>query len=369
MVIFPVPVEAILFLDFYSKARKAAHSSGTGIVRQFVEILLMRYGPQRLGIDEYYLYQLYSSRYTLEQKRQFCGWRLSHKIDSQLNDDQWRVYANDKIEFARAMDTAGMRTPKILALFGADGREIGNCKTLSTADDLMVFLRDPANYPIFLKPAHGTYGRGGYFAHSFDSDADSIRLGDGSSLALVKLVDKFSEDWTGGYLLQQLLLPHPEVVEIVGQRLSSLRVVVVLVEGEPQLFRVVWKLPTGNNMSDNFMHGELGNLIAAVDIETGAIASAVGMKNGDICVIPEHPDTGVSLPGIAVPLWPEVVHYCQAAARLFPGLALQHWDIALTPQGPVALEVNVEGSIDLHQIAGFRGVYDGELRALLDAER
>jgi hypothetical protein len=52
-----------------------------------------------------------------------------------------------------------------------------------------------------------------------------------------------------------------------------------------------------------------------------------------------------------------------------PGLRLQHWDIALSVAGPVILEVNVEGSMDLHQLAGARGVWDAELREALRGAR
>jgi Sugar-transfer associated ATP-grasp len=57
---------------------------------------------------------------------------------------------------------------------------------------------------------------------------------------------------------------------------------------------------------------------------------------------------------------------CLTAATAYPGLRLQNWDIAIGDRGPVILEVNVEGSMDLHQLAGGRGILDGALAAALD---
>jgi hypothetical protein len=37
---------------------------------------------------------------------------------------------------------------------------------------------------------------------------------------------------------------------------------------------------------------------------------------------------------------------------------MEHWDIAFSPNGPIALEVNVEGSLYLHQIAAKGDIYD-----------
>ena len=44
---------------------------------------------------------------------------------------------------------------------------------------------------------------------------------------------------------------------------------------------------------------------------------------------------------------------------------MQHWDIAICPEGPIALEVNVEGSVDLHQLASRKGIYDEYLQNVM----
>ena len=38
---------------------------------------------------------------------------------------------------------------------------------------------------------------------------------------------------------------------------------------EPCIYRAVWKVPRRFNIIDNFESGTLGNLLAAVDIDTG----------------------------------------------------------------------------------------------------
>ena len=51
-----------------------------------------------------------------------------------------------------------------------------------------------------------------------------------------------------------------------------------------------------------------------------------------------------------MPDWADVSELCVRAAQCLPDLRLQHWDIALTDRGPVALEVNVLGGLRTHQI-------------------
>ncbi len=49
---------------------------------------------------------------------------------------------------------------------------------------------------------------------------------------------------------------------------------------------------------------------------------------------------------------------CLAAATIAPELRFQHWDVALTGDGPVLLELNVQGSLDLVQLAAQKGIYE-----------
>ena len=51
-----------------------------------------------------------------------------------------------------------------------------------------------------------------------------------------------------------------------------------------------------------------------------------------------------------------------AAARLLPGIRTQSWDIALTDAGPVPLEVNFGGDLNLTQLASGAGVLDATYR-------
>jgi len=64
---------------------------------------------------------------------------------------------------------------------------------------------------------------------------------------------------------------------------------------------------------------------------------------------------------MCIPNWQSISSLCLNAAKLFPTLHLQHWDIALTNRGPVVLEMNVEGGMRTHQIVQQRGIYNARL--------
>jgi hypothetical protein len=124
------------------------------------------------------------------------------------------------------------------------------------------------------------------------------------------------------------------------------------------MLAAVWKITTGDNFVDNFSEGKFGNMLGNVDISTGEITRVqrgigLGMEENVT-----HPDTGQRLKGFVLPDWEAVREACLAAATIAPELQFQHWDVALTDNGPVLLELNVHGSLDLVQLASQKGIYE-----------
>lgn len=130
-------------------------------------------------------------------------------------------------------------------------------------------------------------------------------------------------------------------------------------------FRAIWKVITGRNVTDNYDLGEAGNLLAAIEFDTGRIERVVrgfGVRQEQLS---RHPDTGEALLGAILPDWRAALDMVTRAGRLFPMVPFQHWDIALTDSGPVVLEVNTTGGTNILQWASGRGLYDEEMRAFV----
>ncbi|MBV8525658.1 MAG: hypothetical protein JOY71_26675, partial [Acetobacteraceae bacterium] len=83
-----------------------------------------------------------------------------------------------------------------------------------------------------------------------------------------------------GYMLQRRLPPHPAVANAFGDRLWSVRIVVLLTGDGPLVHRAAAKIPTGTNPADNYWRP--GNLLAAVDLGTGELRRAVRGSGADL---------------------------------------------------------------------------------------
>lgn len=352
--------------DHLQNARRAREVSGVGLFTQWREILALRFGESQLGPSEYYFYRLFDRRLSAEDRRRFAGYRREREIDRALNAESWRSMANDKLIMYAALQGLGFPYPPIRAVCHAFGRPFPGAATLRTEEEIRGFLASAA-YPLFLKPVHGSYGRGACSAMDYEAATDSLCLGNKERWALRQAAESFLAPRSHGYVFQDLVRPHESIRAFCRATASSVRVVVVWGPRGPEIFRCAWKIPAGLNMSDNFVHGEIGNLLALVEVESGRVERIISGTGFRMQEASQHPDTGQTLLGFTLPDWPAVRELCLTAATAFPGLRLQSWDVALGEAGPVILEVNVEGSMDLHQLAGARGILDGVLAETLTA--
>ncbi|MFK8030996.1 MAG: sugar-transfer associated ATP-grasp domain-containing protein [Gammaproteobacteria bacterium] len=320
----------------------------------------------KLGPSEYYSFGAYEKQFSKSDRREFVGWRQEDEIDRKLNSDQWRAVSNDKLLFHSTLQAGGIPFPPIKAFYNPRPRHFTGAKYLQTVEAMHDFLKDNDNLPIFIKPVFGSFGRGAVAVTKWLPETEQVVLASGDHVSLDDLLGKRTYNLDAGYLFQELVIPHKQTQALCGPRLSTVRVVVVLENDKPRIHSTVWKVLTGTNMSDNFDSGKLGNVLANINAETGRIESVIGIHNGLPVSSSTHPDTGVELIGAVLPCWQELRELCLSAASAYPGLKFQHWDVAISDAGPLALEANSQGSLNIGQLAARRGLMDSDFKAMVE---
>lgn len=352
----------------FNESRRAKQESGVGHLRQLIHILSLAQSPSRLGPAEYFEYRLFDRALSFQTKGQFLGYK-TEGIYSKLNQPSWHGTANDKILFEQVMIASGLAIPKTIAIYHPWRVAGPYCQHVRTRDDLEHFLNDNQNFPIFVKPVHGLFGRGANTICAYDAQEKMVIMHNNSKMSLAEFHHWVESNTRVGMLFQNMLLPSSEVQRVCGKRLSSVRMIVLCDEYGPQLFRANWKLCTGNNLVDNTEGWTNGNIVAAVDHTTGLIQAAYRGIEGDKIAIDEHPDTHVRLVDLKVPNWEAMKDYVENAARAFPGLRFQAWDIAATTNGICAIELNLATlhTVYATQLVSNRGFLDDKLVRALKA--
>lgn len=144
-----------------------------------------------------------------------------------------------------------------------------------------------------------------------------------------------------------------------GPALGTIRIVTLLRQDRAtDIIYAFGKAPRRGNLIDNFHHGRTGNLMMAIDIESGLCddAWAANSHGPGLVRCERHPDTGVAFRSVRIPRWPEVLDVCRRAAQAFSELKTVGWDVAVTPEGVTIIEANWHYDPDGIQIVMGRGI-------------
>lgn len=319
-------------------------------MKRHIEMAQLRRPPNRLTSAEYDMYKL--AGLSWEEKSAFLGTNAGTAINSN-NDLRAQYLTLDKLITYGILRFHQFPFPEIKAI-AHPTRHFPGAVSLRSANEIAAYLETQAEFPIFMKPIAGNAGAGSIWVEACANGVLQLRNGKTVS------IKEYFERWLSreGILLQVAARPHPEIASRFGPRLATARVVVLMSSSGPIVHRAVLRIPVGQNMIDNFQHGASGNLLGAIDIDTGIMSNVIGKRKTTLETIPAHPDTGEQIIGSTVPDWQQAKEMCIAAAPLFPGIKYQSWDIAFTDQGPQTMEVNSGGDVDVLQLASGRGIAD-----------
>ncbi len=326
-------------------AREAWQAGGLHPAAQALDLVSLRFGPGKLPYGDYYNLRLYRRELDRAEKRHYVG---NKALASRTH---WDLLANDKLLGYAIMHAHGARTPRVRAVVHPFRRYLG-ARTLASDADLRTFLETEA-MPMVSKPIDGMFSRGFVVLESRDDAGRTLHLHDGRAVAIDDFVAE-RRGWSGGTIFQELLRPHPDIAAQVSPRLCTLRIIVTLDERGPRLFRAIWKIAAAANGADNYWHG--GNMMARLDQRTGAVEELMTGLGPRFRKLDTHPATGRSVRGFRVPCYREAVALTLQLAPAFPGLPIQAWDVAITPEGPVPMEVNNIGSLWVPQTVDDRGL-------------
>lgn len=108
-----------------------------------------------------------------------------------------------------------------------------------------------------------------------------------------------------------------------------------------------------------------GGLCCVVDLETGRLSKGISYVNKDgspLIPYANHPDTGIQLEGKCIPEWNTIKQQILEVSRRFPYINFFAWDIVITDEGLVAIEVNASSSLQMFQLeSGIRNTEFGNI--------
>jgi len=347
---------------------KIVAASGMSPLKTMRDFVRLAFGPGRIAFNDYDELRLFDAAFWAGEDRSLViGHRRNVAINQIVNYrfDWWGMLDN-KIAGASYLAAYGLPVIPIVALY-CDGLRTGTAKVAGDAHELREILSCEANYPMFGKPAVGLQSLGAIGLQRFLPDQRMIETREGRPIALDRLVEQLRAHYRSGYVLQKFVSPHADIRAVCGERLATVRMVTLVTEAGPKLFRACWKIPAGANMADNYWRQ--GNLLAKIDMMQGRVERVLSGKGLELVRHEHHPDTGAALVGFQIPHWQRMVDTVIEAARLMRHVPMIGWDVAALDEGPVIVEMNERPDFFLPQLADGRGILQPEMMEFIAAQK
>ncbi len=151
-------------------------------------------------------------------------------------------------------------------------------------------------------------------------------------------------------VVEQYVIQHHSLSELAPASVNTLRIVSISSNKEPvtedgskmDIAYASLRIGGGTSIIDNF-HG--GGMVAVVDLETGKLVTDAADMDGN--VFKKHPLTGVEIKGFTVPYFKEAISMVKEAQAKSKIDGYLGWDIAITEDGPVLIEINLRPGVVL----------------------
>jgi Sugar-transfer associated ATP-grasp len=341
--------------------------SGLSPVAVALRYAKLSMGPGKVSFPDFVRLRLFDDAFVEGPLEAFVGQRRNLEICHVINyRHDWFGLLENKITSRSYLEAYGLPTLPVAALY-APGMRTRAAHVLADAEALEQFLLDPKAYPLFGKPVEGFQSLGSVGLKGVTPDGRELECVDGTRMGLRDLVSEVVSTYTAGYVLQPLMRPHPQIEALCGARLATVRVATLLGDDGPQVLGAVWKIPGGANVADNYWRA--GNLLAQVDLATGAVKRVVTGAGLGLAECAEHPDTGAPFAGFVHPHWEALCALALDGARLMRHVPLIGWDLACTADGPMIVEMNETPDFSLIQLAERKGILTPEFSAVVARHR
>lgn len=327
-----------------SIARKVTEKGGPSRPLQAWQLFKLGIG-NNVSASSYYAYRLWQSDKYADADNYLQNAEGAHLFED-LHHGQPIEHLEDKTAFFQACRDADLPCIPIIAeLDGKQPRWFGEA-VLPAVD-------------LFIKPPDRTSGRGAS-RWSYNNEQQKWCQGEDCLDQAELLAFPHPRAGSRRLIIQPVISNHRELKGFTNGALGSLRVVTYRLPGSaPGLYRSVWKMPTGNAITDNMSQGNLGAQVTPPGI-LGRALYKYRLEIQD-----SHPDTGARITGQPLAGWQGMIDLALRAHAQIGIDGILAWDIASADSGPVLIEPNPNWGVELIQVACDEPIGRTELPELL----
>lgn len=295
---------------------------------------LRLYRKKGLTCDEYCDFEF--ERQPEEFRQTFLGLNEQRYYLDFLNPVKYYSLARNKYLTHKILENTGVRKAELYCYYQPEGRVIASDEIANSVQDVYRILKEKQVAQCVVKTTESSHGDNVYVVKHIDYGNDDCIMALFNN-EFVKLSDIISDT---PLIFESVIKQTAQFSAFNPSSVNTIRFMTILYpDGKARMAGIWMKFGRAGKCVDNAGSG--GNIDACVDIATGEIKYVTefnGWRNTK--VVTHHPDSGALLEGVKIEHWDYIVAQVLYFQECFPYIKAAGWDIAITDDGPVVIEVN-----------------------------
>ena len=311
-------------------ARKYPASQRLKVMRDYISL----YRAKGLTPEEYYEFEF--EKQSEEFRRDFLGLNEQRYYLDLLNPLKYFSLARNKYMAHKMLENTGVRTSELYCYYQPEATYAENTECAGDIDGVLRILKTKGVQSCVIKTTESSHGDNVLVIQNIDyQDGNAILTRfDGQQLLLSSVL---SND---PLIFESLVRQTEQFAAFNASSVNTVRFMTALYpDGSAKVIATFIKIGRAGRCVDNAGGG--GNVDVCVDVATGKICHAIRFDGWHLVQeIDSHPDSGNPLNGVVIENWDSIKAEVICFQQAFPYCKVAGWDIAITDEGPVVIEVN-----------------------------
>lgn len=295
---------------------------------------LYLYRTKGLKPDEYYDFEF--EKQDEDFRKSFLGVNEQRLYVDYLNPIKYYSLSRNKYMTHKMLENTGVKKSELYCYYQPEARYVDSTENACDLISVLRILKQKNVQSCVIKTTESSHGDNVWVINSIEyqsQDAVLTRF-DGEPLMLSSVIG------SDALIFESVVHQTKQFATFNQSSVNTVRFMTTLYpDGSSRIIATWFKVGRSGRCVDNAGSG--GNVDAAVDIDTGTIYNVFqfdGWRNAK--KIEKHPDNGNQLNGVVIENWQAIKESVKKAQQAFPYCKAAGWDVAITDEGPVVIEVN-----------------------------
>jgi len=312
--------------------------------RQILEIAWLQL-TRGVGYSKYHFADMWHRDATWDYKTGFLSHRNFIKKVHEINERKYHGITQYKPFEKAFFQFFNINHAQYVGLLNEDLGVDSNKSPLQTAQDLEKLLALNVGEKICFKLIEGDGGKGfkAYEIFAREQNIYARHLSDKHEYTAKELFSLLTEETDEGWLLEKYIVQHPTMKALNPSSINTIRMYVFEDKtGKIKVLGSFLRIGGGGSLIDNTSGG---GLVCRIDHKSGQLHQACRWT-AELLFRPTHPDHGARIEGENIPFWEEAKALGKKTLLSLPGTRFVGLDVAITPEGPLIVEINVQPDSD-----------------------